>query len=79
MIKSKEVVGPSCLTRAHDDEPIFVLRANDEYAPMLVRAWADNYLGSKGIGITDMQFAKYNEALELADQMDRWKRANLTK
>lgn len=30
----------SCLSRAEMDEPIFILRANDPIAPIVVRLWA---------------------------------------
>lgn len=40
MLKCDEVAGPSCLTKAADDEPVFVLRGQDKLAPALVRAWA---------------------------------------
>lgn len=30
----------TCLQKAGDDEPIFVLRAQDKFAPLLVRLWA---------------------------------------
>jgi hypothetical protein len=30
-----------CLGKAHDDEPVFVLRAQDVFAPQLVEAWAN--------------------------------------
>lgn len=89
MIKHLELIGPSCLTSAKDDEPIFVLRANDELAPKIVRAWALDYYNSKcaqnfnashaeGLPehdweLTPKQGAKYQEALQLADQMDAWR------
>ena len=37
MIKRLELIGPSCLTSAADDEPIFVLKSTDELAPSIVR------------------------------------------
>jgi len=77
MIKSKELAGPSCLTSAADDEPLFVLRANDELAPMIIRAWADAYFESKKddkFNVTDVQRAKYREAFAIANEMEHWKR-----
>lgn len=73
MIKSKEVVGPSCLTSAADDEPIFVLKSTDELAPDVVRLWALRYRRSKGIRITPKQTAKYHDALQLASDMETWR------
>lgn len=77
MIKSKEIAGPSCLTKAHDDEPLFVLRANDALAPQLVREWASRYRASKGgqMMMTERQASKYNDALHLALNMEDWKAA----
>lgn len=40
MTKREVLVGPSCLTRALDDEPIFVLRGKDPCAPSAILAWA---------------------------------------
>lgn len=31
----------TCLQKAADDEPIFVLRAKDKLAPIVVRLWAE--------------------------------------
>jgi hypothetical protein len=75
MIKRDEIKGPSCLTNAADDEPIFVLRANDEIAPALVLKWAYNYRALKGgdANMTDRQRAKCLEAISLAHAMEEWK------
>lgn len=76
MIREKEIESPnSCLNRAQPGEPVFVLRANDELAPGVVRLWAEGYKYGKG-GFGKMngdQKRKYAEALALADQMDAWK------
>lgn len=75
MLKKLEVRDPSsCLNNAERDEPIFVLRANDELAPDVVREWARMYdIRKRGLGITQKQIDKLKEALALADQMERWK------
>lgn len=76
MIKRKEVAGPSCLTSAVDDEPIFVLKSTDELAPGIVREWADRYHAEKSHqdgGLTKKQYDKYKEALALASQMEEWR------
>ena len=42
MIKSDEIGRPdSCLNKAGDDEPLFVLRANDPLAAATVEYWAE--------------------------------------
>jgi len=77
MIKRDEITNPdSCLNRAADDEPIFVLRAHDKTAPHVVRAWANGYAFEKG-GLGKMnprELAKYNEALDLANKAENWRR-----
>jgi hypothetical protein len=81
VIKSLELKGPSCLTSARDDEPIFVLRANDEIAPLVVRFWATQYFKFKSKlagGMTPTQKAKMAEALQLADHMHRWREKSKT-
>lgn len=57
----------TCLQKAADDEPIFVLRAQDKLAANLVRNWAQQaamFLGNES--------PKVQEAFALADAMDRW-------
>jgi hypothetical protein len=74
--KRNETACPtSTLNRAADGEPLFILRANDELAPLLVREWAYRYWEQKG-GAKRMlpeQMKKYNEAMNLALFMERWK------
>ena len=76
MLKRDELATQtSCLNRAADDEPIFVLRANDENAPAIVCAWARDYLESKGgYGkASRVQIEKYEESIQLASQMRVWR------
>jgi hypothetical protein len=76
MLKRDELATQtSCLNRAADDEPIFVLRANDENAAPAVAAWARDYLASKGgwSGASTGQQKKYTEAMDLASNMRIWK------
>lgn len=76
MTKTDELANPkSCINQAHPDEPVFVLRANDEQAPDIVRAWVVTYRAAKGENITPAQEAKAREALQLADRMAAWKYA----
>jgi hypothetical protein len=58
--------GEGCLGRAADDEPVFVLRAQDKLADQLVDSWAD--LVELGRGPS----AKVVEARELAEAMRAW-------
>jgi hypothetical protein len=78
MLKRDVLSNPnSCLNKAADDEPIFVLRANDELASRLIREWAAEYSFSKefnGKHMTLVQRAKYNEALHCAAAMEQWRR-----
>jgi hypothetical protein len=76
MLKADEIRGPSCLTSALDDEPIFVLRANDELAPQLVRWWSALYQEQKSKahgGMSAREDAKYIEAQRLAGTMEDWR------
>ena len=65
----------SCLNKAADDEPIFVLRANDELAPMAVRTWASAYRKAKldAGELTPERENKYRDAMQLANQMEAWR------
>ena len=73
----------SCLNKAHDDEPIFVLRANDELAPAIVGTWAADYEVSKrraqGGQLTEKQNTKVDEAWKLAEEMRAWRLVRETK
>ena len=60
-----------CYAKAGDDEPIFVLRANDPLAPALVELWAAIRLETHP-GHSD-QHEKRGEALECARVMRVWK------
>lgn len=63
--------GRGCLGKAADDEPVFVLRAKDPAAPVVVRTWAE---------LSDVtkthESEKINEARALADHMVEWQKAN---
>ncbi len=75
MLKRDELANPdSCLNRAHDLEPLFVLRANDENAPASVAAWARDYIRTKGgwAKMTEAQQKKYSEAMNIAGDMRIW-------
>lgn len=62
----------SCLTRAADDEPVFVLRAHDAFAPSVVDHWC--MLVNVKNGGKDTP--KIKEARALAKAMYAWQRTN---
>jgi putative hemolysin len=75
MLKRDELANPeSCLNKAHDLEPLFVLRANDETAAANVAAWARDYIVAKGGwgNMTQEQQKKYSEAMHIAGDMRIW-------
>jgi hypothetical protein len=55
------------------DEPVFILRAQDELAAALVVEWAERYL-QRGGGIE-----LHRQAMEVAVEMRSWARKNGTK
>jgi len=68
--KRKEIAdaleGKGPLGKAADDEPIFILRAQDRIAPIVVRMWAE-VAAALGCGGD-----KIIEAENLAEQMEAW-------
>lgn len=64
----------SCLNKAEDNEPLFVLRANDPLAPAIVSMWARDYIVEKGGwgNMSDNQKKKYTEAMDCAGHMRIW-------
>jgi hypothetical protein len=75
MLKKELIAGPSCLTAAADDEPVFLLRAHDELAPEVVRYWAQLYGMSKSAAglMTTKSVTKRSEAFDCAMAMKQWK------
>ena len=63
----------TCLQNAADDEPIFVLRAQDKLASAAVRYWAAR---ADSCGVPQ---AKVTEAFELSRKMDEWAKDHPTK
>jgi hypothetical protein len=61
----------SCFVKAQPDEPIFVLRAKDISAPMVVRSWA-GWLAL----MRTRDAPKVQEAVDLATKMEQWQRVN---
>ena len=73
MATKAEELASGCLSRVADDEPLFVLRAQDRCAPKIVRAWA-SFAFSQGAPV-----AKVEEARDLADRMEAWQNKNRVK
>ena len=68
MIKRDELADPrSCLNKADDDEPLFVLRGSDPAAADIVRAWATL---SSHAGYHRQE--KIEQAFEVAQALDKW-------
>ena len=63
-----------CYASADENEPIFILRANDPLAPVLVREWCRQYSLKKGFKLTPKQQEKVQEAFQVAGAMEAWKR-----
>lgn len=66
----KATRGEGCLGKAKSDEPIFILRAQDNLAAQTVREWA------KRAALRGCPDEKVTEAMELASKMDDWRLAN---
>ena len=64
-----------CYEKAADDEPIFILRANDPLAPKLVRKWVAMDMGEKKH--TKKTIKKWMNAVHIADDMEKWKRKHV--
>ena len=61
-----------CYAAAEDDEPIFVLRANDPIAPKVILYWASLYDHNHPNRTAD-QLDKLTTALMTAEDMAQWK------
>jgi hypothetical protein len=64
--REKAFRGEGCLGKAKPDEPVFILRAQDKLAPLLVEEWA---LRAQGFGCPQ---EKVDEARALAQAMREW-------
>jgi hypothetical protein len=65
--------GEGCLGKAHDGEPVFVLRAHDKFMPMLVELWAEMV---ETVAEVSGSKAKVTEARILARQARNWQAFN---
>lgn len=72
-LKKQELID-GCFAKAADDEPIFVLRATDKFAPAIVREWARQFATGQFFSLkaSDYWMVKYREAIDLADAMETW-------
>ena len=59
----------SCLNKAADDEPLFVLRATDPAAPAAIRAWIEERIA---IGKNTRSDEKTVSAAAMADDMQAY-------
>ncbi len=67
MTKRQEIDDPnSSLNKAADDEPVFVLRAQDRFAPAIISAWAAR--------VNTLSPVKAAGARETAKAMIEWQR-----
>lgn len=60
----------SCLSRAREDEPVFVLLARDVVAPDVIEYWAQQRIEAGKNKPDDPQI---KEAFEMADAMRRYR------
>lgn len=70
---STKASGVPCYDNAGENEPVFVLRAQDTLAPEVVREWA---FRAAHVGASREKVA---EARKLADEMEDWQIANMKK
>ena len=68
MIKSKELTDPSsCLSKAKDDELLFVLLARDKAAPVAIRAWIAERLRLGKNQVDDAQILEAEQCARLME------------
>ena len=59
-----------CLAKLAEDEPFFVLRAQDWFAPTLIRIWVELVRAQESTRLRDN--AKIHRALQCALAMEQW-------
>lgn len=82
MALKAEELKSGCFHNAREDEPIFVLRAKDVFAPAIVDEWADRVAEAvSGVASTeaDASRRKVKYARALAHQMRAWQAVNTSK
>ncbi len=72
--RANAAAGKGCLGKAHDDEPVFILRAQDSLAADLVELWAirAKTLMNDPASQKSSLWDKIHDAEQLADAMRRW-------
>jgi hypothetical protein len=66
--------GEGCLGKALSGEPVFILRAQDRFAPDVIEAWANKVELARGTTTS-----KIREARALAHEMRAWQEMNTCK
>jgi hypothetical protein len=66
--------GKGCLGKAADDEPVFILRAQDKIMAAALHVWIDEMVSYRGNA-----HPKVVEAKELLDKVRKWQAENPTK
>ena len=64
--RKRAAAGEGCLGKAHEHEPVFVLRAQDALAADLVELWA---IRARAASCPN---DKVQEAMNLSEEMRRW-------
>jgi hypothetical protein len=78
MVLKRELINDpnSTLNKAAEDEPLFLLRAQDIFAAGRVKDWADKLFevldATDDLNVRAKQRQKYYEALALAKVMESW-------
>lgn len=67
MATKREALKKGCLVNAADDEPVFIIRAQDMVGPAAVRAWAEY---ARRAGTPE---AKCKGAEQVAKDMELWR------
>lgn len=62
----EQAITTSTWNKVANDEPVFILRAQDQLAPCIVRAWADT------AALAGVAPSKVAQARSLANQMELW-------
>lgn len=70
-LKSEELREDGCFSKAADDEPLFVLRAQDKFAPLMVEIWRTLVKEE-----SDGETRKTHMASLLAEEMREWQKQN---
>ena len=73
--RAEQFYPESTLNKADEDEPLFILRAQDKLAPQVVRLWAASLLAAllgDGENASQAQVDKVTRAMKLAIDMEAW-------